>query len=123
MCARRVGYDGNIDPDNSLGSPTKFILADGTIKFELSNGCLHREKAPAKISPDGLVEYFYNGVLHRDDGPAVDYIGKKEDYPDFVPQYWLNGMRCGSIESFKARGGKINTQEELVKKNSWHVKP
>ena len=35
------------------------------------NGKLHREDGPAVIWPTGNVEYYLNGKCHREDGPAI----------------------------------------------------
>ena len=48
------------------------------------NGCLHREDGPAVEYADGDKEWWLDGELHREDGPAVEYAnGDKE--------WWLNG--------------------------------
>jgi len=44
------------------------------------NGLLHREDGPAIIGPGGYQEWYRNGELHREDGPAVIYRD--------VAQYW-----------------------------------
>ena len=78
----------------------KSILKDGTITYQKSNGYFHRSNGPARISPLGEIEFFYDGVRYREKGPAVDYIGEKADYPDFKPQYWYNGFQY-SKEKFE----------------------
>lgn len=35
------------------------------------NGILHREDGPAVIRFDGQQRWFYNNLLHRSDGPAI----------------------------------------------------
>jgi hypothetical protein len=49
---------------------------------------LHREGGPARILPDGTLEYWRKGKLHRDpaEGPAVVR-------PDGSHEYWRNGTR------------------------------
>ena len=48
------------------------------------NGKLHREDGPAVEWADGYKEWFLNGKLHREDGPAVESaFGHKE--------WFLNG--------------------------------
>jgi hypothetical protein len=37
------------------------------------NGVKHREDGPACISTWGDKEWWYNGTLHRQDGPAIEY--------------------------------------------------
>jgi hypothetical protein len=50
------------------------------------NGKLHREDGPAVVRMDGSQEWRKNGELHREDGPAVVYsFGRQE--------WWKNGQR------------------------------
>jgi len=37
------------------------------------NGKIHREDGPAIEYPDGTKEWYFNGKLHREDGPALEY--------------------------------------------------
>jgi hypothetical protein len=46
------------------------VCPDGTQQW-WQNGRLHREDGPAVIFPDGTQEWWLNGKLHREDGPAV----------------------------------------------------
>ena len=49
-----------------------------------SNDLLHREDGPAIEYNDGSKEYWINGIQHREDGPAVEHeTGTKE--------YWIVG--------------------------------
>src|ERR1700691_4077197 len=43
---------------------------DGSIEYYL-NGELHRENGPAIIYPNGSIYYYLNGKSHREDGPAA----------------------------------------------------
>ena len=61
------------------------------------NGNLHREDGPAIEHPDGTKYWYLNGKLHREDGPAVEY-------PDGRKFWYLNG--------------KEYTEEEFLKKTS-----
>jgi hypothetical protein len=48
------------------------------------NGMLHREDGPAIECANGDKEWYLNGKYHREDGPAVEYSGGTK--------YWyLNG--------------------------------
>ena len=45
------------------------------------NGLLHREDGPAVEWPDGTKSWYLNGKLHREDGPAVEWAnGDKSWY-------------------------------------------
>ena len=46
-----------------------------------TNGQLHRENGPAIEYVDGHKEWWQNGQLHRTDGPAIDWArGRKAWY-------------------------------------------
>ena len=48
------------------------------------NGVLHREDGPAVEYPDGHKEWWVNGVLHRENNPA-------REWADGSKEWWLNG--------------------------------
>ncbi len=48
------------------------VLPDGTIEWYL-NGELHREDGPAIIKRDGTKAWYQYGQRHRTDGPALEY--------------------------------------------------
>ena len=50
----------------------------GSIYYYNSNGLLHREDGPAVILSDGTKKWYCNGVMHREDGPAVTYVNGYE---------------------------------------------
>lgn len=49
------------------------------------NGKIHRDNGPASLR-DGVLSYYKHGVLHREDGPAVIY-------KDGTKHWYLNGVR------------------------------
>jgi hypothetical protein len=49
------------------------------------NELLHREDGPAVEYYDGHKEWWKNGLLHREDGPAVDYYDRHKEW-------WKNGL-------------------------------
>ena len=58
-------------------------VSDNHSKEWYLNGKLHREDGPAVEWADGTKEWFINGKLHREDGPAVEWAnGTKEWYLD-----------------------------------------
>ena len=57
---------------------------DGTKEWYV-NGKLHREDGPAIEWSDGKKMWYLNGKLHREDGPAVKYI-------DGYEEWWVNGV-------------------------------
>jgi hypothetical protein len=56
---------------------------DGTQEW-WKNGQLHREDGPAVIHPDGTQKWWKNGKRHREDGPAVIY-------PNGSQEWWKDG--------------------------------
>ena len=52
----------------------------GSVQYTNSEGKLHRENGPAQIT-DLHSFWLRNGILHRTDGPAVEWFdGKFEEY-------------------------------------------
>lgn len=52
------------------------------------NGKLHREDGPAVIYNNGRKEWWVNGRRHREGGPAVEWINGTN-------QYWTHGRYWG----------------------------
>ena len=59
------------------------------------NGELHREDGPAVESGNGTKYWFLNGELHREDGPAIEYAAGSK-------HWYLNGKELTEAE-FNAR--------------------
>lgn len=55
---------------------------------------LHREDGPAVEFTSGFKEYHVSGKLHREDGPAFEYVGTDIDYKS----WWLKGVRLSEEE-------------------------
>ena len=71
------------------------------------NGKVHREKGPAVEGEDGYKAWFLNGKLHREDGPAIEGINGYKDW-------YLNGKELTEDEYKKAtRKHKEYTVSEL----------
>jgi hypothetical protein len=55
------------------------------------NGKLHREDGPAIEYSDGYKAWFLNGKQHREDGPAIEY--------SYGPKFWfLNDVKYSEEE-------------------------
>ena len=55
-------------------------------KWFLKDGVLHRNDGPAIEDSDGATAWYHKGHLHREDGPAIECVdGHKE--------WWINGKR------------------------------
>ena len=57
------------------------------------NGLLHREDGPAVINADGSQEWWIDGLCHREDGPAIVYANGRQEW-------WLNGKPNDVNECF-----------------------
>jgi hypothetical protein len=81
--------------------PTRTVLPSGLIAYTL-NGVLHREDGPAVIT-SWSHEYYVGGVLHREDGPARMFLQHpqptsktaKEAKGKFIVEWYLNGKYSG----------------------------
>ena len=62
----------------------KVIRLDGAIEYRL-NGVLHREDGPAMESPDGSKMWCLYGELHREGGPALEDPGNSNSW-------YINGI-------------------------------
>ena len=59
--------------------------ADGTREWWV-NGELHRDDGPAVENVDGTRMWWVNGKIHRTDGPAIEYL-------DGTREWWFNGQK------------------------------
>ena len=71
------------------------VYSDGTKEWYL-NGELHREDGPAIELSNGTKEWYLNGKRHREDGPAIEW-------PDGTKQWYINGKRQLREESSRTR--------------------
>jgi hypothetical protein len=90
-----------------------------TIKFENGakawyfNGVLHRADGPARVWPSGTKEWYLNGKRHRVDGPA-------RVWPNGSKQWWLNNVWIFALEPI---GDYIVIEEGLPSTMEWLGKP
>ncbi len=83
------------------------------IKEWYKNGKLHREDGPAVERIDGTKVWYRKGKLHREDGPAIEYCkGNKE--------WWVNDKQYSEEDFFKKINSlnnkkQVNSIEKLVK--------
>ena len=61
------------------------------VKYWFKDGLLHREDGPAIEFPDGCKYWIVNGAYHREDGPAIEF-SNGERY------YYLNGQELTEKE-------------------------
>lgn len=79
-------------PETAL-APRVVHEPDGTVEY-WADGVLHRDGGPAIERPDGASTWLFKGVIHRDDGPAVRHA-------DGTVEYWLAGERFDDAERFR----------------------
>ena len=78
----------------------KIIEHPDGVKEWYFNGRLHRVDGPAVEYPDGTKAWFLNGRLHRVDGPAVERSnGTKE--------WWLNGRLWTALRQPSDNAGQV----------------
>jgi hypothetical protein len=82
---------------------SKLIIdEDGNKYWKLPNGDLHREDGPAIEYIDGDKYWYINGQSHREDGPAIEFINSYKSW-------YLNNIRCTKKEyKYKMRFIKLN---------------
>ena len=69
-----------------------------------------------KVHDCGTKQWYLNGELHREDGPAVDHA-------DGTKHWYLNDVRCTEEEYYsKLNPAKELTMEELAKELGYNVK-
>ena len=69
-----------------MSQPEMKIWPNGSKEWYL-NGFLHREDGPAVEEPDGRKKWLLNGQYHREDGPAIEW-------PDGSKEWFLNGKQA-----------------------------
>ena len=70
--------------------PQLIILPNGTKQWRL-NGIVHRTDGPAIEWVDGRKYWKINGKQHRTDGPAVEY-------PDGDAEWWIDDKEYSFLE-------------------------
>jgi hypothetical protein len=80
--------------------PTMKEYSDGTKEWWL-NGALHREDGPAGEYPSGSKRWYLNGLLYREDGPAVEWANGEKFW-------WLNS------QDYEYTKGKLHNNNFLT---------
>ena len=70
--------------ENTMQQPTMTVDEKGNKTWKL-NGMLHREDGPAFEWVSGTKAWWLNGKCHREDGPAIEYV-------DGSKAWYLHGM-------------------------------
>ena len=84
-------FPKNLDYQWEIGTEkyTKSNINNHIFKSHYANNVLHREDGPAIEYSNGDKEYYINGQRHRENGPAIDYHDK---YKEISKAYYLNGI-------------------------------
>jgi len=89
----------------------KYVYDDGTERWFVQ-GLLHREDGPAVVYTDGYKEWWIKGDRHREDGPAVEYItGEKI--------WYLRGEYYKTEEDWKQALIKQNRPKKIALVNDY----
>lgn len=76
-------------------SKSVYMVKYRTYSAWFFNGVLHREDGPAIEYESGTKEWFSNGVRHRKDGPAVERTGGYK-------YWWFYGKHLSKKEWFES---------------------
>ena len=93
-----------------MQQPTMMVDERGTKVWRL-NGMRHREDGPAIEYVDGAKVWWLHGKLHREDGPAVEWAsGYKE--------WWLNDKYYRDTFEWaeallKSKGNNVPTEDQI----------
>ena len=77
------------------------------------NGNLHREDGPARVWPDGTKAWWLNGEFHRVDGPAWEGADGTKDW-------WMNDNHVFTLEPI---GEYLIIEDGLPSATEWLDKP
>ena len=96
--------------------PKPIIDSEGNKRWYNEQGELHREDGPAVEYLNGTKEWYLNGRLHRLDGPAIEYA-------DGYKEWWLNGKNYTEEEFIaKTQPVKELTVAEIEKLLGYTIK-
>lgn len=91
--------------NESDSSPKKILkLYHGRKEWTDEHGRPHRVAGPAVIYDNGMKFWKLHGIFHREDGPAAEI-------PNGNPQFYLFGVRFGSLELLKVELNSLSTKE------------
>lgn len=81
----------NASKELTIGGYFKFIDGDEALFDE--NGNLHHIKIPSFITANGTKMWYVHGQLHRDDGPAIEYVTQSRSFEN---EWWYEGELISS---------------------------
>ena len=73
-----------------MKTPKRHTTGKGLTSWKV-NGILHREDGPAIEHPDGTKSWWINGKRHREDGPAIEYNDGEK--------YWFLNNKLVTVNS------------------------
>ena len=120
-----ISANHKVDPDNK--ETTKQVDSNGNITYR-KNGVLHRDDGPAVEKPNIAEEWFRDGLRHREDGPAVEWqSGTKEWFRDGL-RHREDGPAIeypNRLPEWNIHGFRFTKEdywEALLKDEKWHDK-
>ncbi len=90
-----------------MSQPILVVDSYGVKRWYL-NEVLHREDGPAVEYPNGQSCWFLNGQYHREDGPAFIDIRKNKK------EWWLHHENVSWKEVFKNANGNSDNQIKIL---------
>lgn len=80
----------DVVPNNHTG----IIEWEDGYKEWYKEGLLHREDGPAREYPNGTKYWYKNGLLHRENGPAIEYFDKSKIWSIEGEEYHIYSLLC-----------------------------
>jgi hypothetical protein len=75
---------------------TGVFVSDYNTKYWYQEGILHRDDGPAIEYPDGEKAWYQHGQRHRVDGPAIEYASGSQSW-----YYHGKKIYCDSLQEFE----------------------
>ena len=89
-----------------MSQPEMRVLPYGAKEWFL-NGKLHREDGPAIENPNGEKLWYLHGNLHREDGPAIEW-------PNGIKFWYLNAGLVTWKEVFRNANGDLEKECRIL---------
>jgi len=87
-------------------------------KYYYKNNLLHRKDGPAIEFANGSKEWYQNGLLHREDGPAVELVNGDKQWLQNGLLHRIDGPAVEYSDNFKCfyyKGNFVGRSEENFK--------
>ena len=102
-----------------LGENKYLLINKNGDKHWYLNGKLHREGGPAVEYIDGTKCWYLNGKLHREDGPAIEYANGGEEWYIHGFRHRENGPAFIGADGFEQWYNNGEYVEEPKESHDW----